>query len=167
MSGHRGQARQARGNVQTTSSGQARDGSLARAAHGVGLGMRHAPSSRSRRQRELGSAERPRRVDRKYECPQLSLLIITSDLETNKIDPRSYLSIPWPGGPWEDSAPPDPDRARRGDATRLAGSAPGLCVFLTRIAVRTRDATRTGGVRWSGILLVPADGLEQRLDAGD
>ena len=29
----------------------------------------------------------------KYECPQLSLLIITSDLETNKIEPRSYLII--------------------------------------------------------------------------
>ena len=30
----------------------------------------------------------------KYECPQLSLLIITSDLETNNIEPRSYLIIP-------------------------------------------------------------------------
>ena len=29
-----------------------------------------------------------------YECPQLSLLIITSALETNKIEPRSYLIIP-------------------------------------------------------------------------
>ena len=29
-----------------------------------------------------------------YECPQLSLTIITSDLETNKIEPRSYLNIP-------------------------------------------------------------------------
>ena len=30
----------------------------------------------------------------KHECPQLSLLIITSDLEANKIEPRSCLIIP-------------------------------------------------------------------------
>lgn len=30
----------------------------------------------------------------KYECPQLSLLIITSVLEANKIEPRSYFIIP-------------------------------------------------------------------------
>ena len=29
-----------------------------------------------------------------YECPQLSLLIITSVLETNKIEPKSYSIIP-------------------------------------------------------------------------
>ena len=29
-----------------------------------------------------------------YQCSQLSMLIITSDLETNEIEPRSYLIIP-------------------------------------------------------------------------
>lgn len=33
----------------------------------------------------------------KYECPQLSLLIITSVPKTNKIEPKSYFIIPCSG----------------------------------------------------------------------
>jgi len=33
-------------------------------------------------------------LPRQYECPRLSLLIITSALKTNKIEPKSYSIIP-------------------------------------------------------------------------
>ena len=48
--------------------------------------MAHRPQRKSAVRFELNTV--------KYECPQLFPLIVTSDLETNKIEPRSYLIIP-------------------------------------------------------------------------